>query len=161
MLIMAHSSAALFGAPLAARRAGALILLGSYFFPSPDYHASLYEWSRCSPYAFACLHKWHGTSLSNRLSLRTGEIPFQFLLDAMRLAQQARALILLGSYFLLSPNNHASLYDWSRSYPPPALPSALVCTLAGAQFHTSEVEKSGGGCLQHSGTSNMAASITI
>ena len=46
MIVMAHSSAALFGAPLAAKQAGALILLGSYFFPSQDYHASLYEWSR-------------------------------------------------------------------------------------------------------------------
>lgn len=48
MVVMAHSSAALFGAPLTARKAGALILLGCYFFPSPDYHASLHEWSRCS-----------------------------------------------------------------------------------------------------------------
>ena len=46
LVVMAHSSAALFGAPLAAAKAGALIFLGSYFFPSPDYHASLYEWSR-------------------------------------------------------------------------------------------------------------------
>lgn len=46
MIVLAHSSAALFGAPLAAQRAGALILLGSYFFPSQDYQASLYEWSR-------------------------------------------------------------------------------------------------------------------
>ena len=45
-MVMAHSSAALFGAPLAAAKAGALVFLGSYFFPSPDYHASLYEWSR-------------------------------------------------------------------------------------------------------------------
>ena len=56
MVVMAHSSAALFGAPLAARRAGALILLGSYFFPSQDYHASLYEWSRFfTPAPLACL----------------------------------------------------------------------------------------------------------
>ena len=46
LVILAHSSAALFGAPLAAAKAGALVFLGSYFFPSPDYHASLYEWSR-------------------------------------------------------------------------------------------------------------------
>jgi hypothetical protein len=46
MFIMAHSSAALFAVPLAARIAGALILLGSYFFPSDAYHASLTEWSR-------------------------------------------------------------------------------------------------------------------
>ena len=45
-MVMAHSSAALFGAPLAAAKAGALVFLGSYFFPSTDYHASLYEWSR-------------------------------------------------------------------------------------------------------------------
>lgn len=104
MLVMAHSSAALFGGPLAARRAGALILLGSYFFPSPDYHASLYEWSRCSPYAFACLHESFSTSLSNHFSLCMAERTFQFSLDAMCLVQQARALILLGFYFLLSPN---------------------------------------------------------
>ena len=58
MIVMAHSSAALFGAPLAAQRAGALILLGSYFFPSQDYHASLYEWSRSVPpaaFAFSVL----------------------------------------------------------------------------------------------------------
>ncbi|CAK0785220.1 hypothetical protein CVIRNUC_008426 [Coccomyxa viridis] len=46
LVVMAHSSASLFGAPLAAAKAGALVFLGSYFFPSPDYHASLYEWSR-------------------------------------------------------------------------------------------------------------------
>ena len=46
MFILAHSSAALFAVPLAARIAGALILLGSYFFPSDAYHASLTEWSR-------------------------------------------------------------------------------------------------------------------
>ena len=46
MFIMAHSSAALFAVPLAARKAGALILLGSYMFPSADYHANLAEWSR-------------------------------------------------------------------------------------------------------------------
>ena len=46
LVVMAHSSAALFAAPLAAAKAGALVFLGSYFFPSPDYHASLYEWSR-------------------------------------------------------------------------------------------------------------------
>ena len=47
MFVLAHSSAALFAVPLAARIAGALILLGSYFFPSDAYHASLTEWSRC------------------------------------------------------------------------------------------------------------------
>ena len=46
MFVLAHSSAALFAVPLAARIAGALILLGSYFFPSDAYHASLTEWSR-------------------------------------------------------------------------------------------------------------------
>ena len=46
MVILAHSSAALFAAPLAARLAGSLILLGSYLFPSSDYHASLREFSR-------------------------------------------------------------------------------------------------------------------
>ena len=46
LFILAHSSAALFAVPLAARRAGALILLGSYMFPSADYHASLTEWNR-------------------------------------------------------------------------------------------------------------------
>ncbi|BDA47109.1 hypothetical protein COCOBI_09-5640 [Coccomyxa sp. Obi] len=46
MVILAHSSAALFAAPLASRLAGSLILLGSYLFPSADYHASLREFSR-------------------------------------------------------------------------------------------------------------------
>ena len=56
MVVVTHSSAALFGAPLAAQRAGALILLGSYFFPSQDYHASLYEWSRsCFPSCFGLI----------------------------------------------------------------------------------------------------------
>ena len=59
MIVMAHSSAALFGAPLAAQRAGALILLGSYFFPSQDYHASLYEWSRsCFSSCLCLLRPW-------------------------------------------------------------------------------------------------------
>ena len=61
---MAHSSAALFGAPLAAARAGALVFLGSYFFPSPDYHASLYEWSRWPALAMTgTAHKEHCSSL--------------------------------------------------------------------------------------------------
>ena len=49
MFILAHSSAALFAVPLAARKAGALILMGSYMFPSAEYHASLTEWSRQAP----------------------------------------------------------------------------------------------------------------
>ncbi|CAL8471732.1 g11274 [Coccomyxa elongata] len=46
MVILAHSSAALFAAPLASRLAGSLVLLGSYLFPSSEYHASLREFSR-------------------------------------------------------------------------------------------------------------------
>ena len=46
MVILAHSSAALFAAPIASRMAGSLVLLGSYLFPSSEYHASLREFSR-------------------------------------------------------------------------------------------------------------------
>lgn len=52
MVILAHSSAALFAAPLASRLAGSLILLGSYLFPSSDYHASLREFSRYDLWKF-------------------------------------------------------------------------------------------------------------
>ncbi|KAK9840597.1 hypothetical protein WJX81_003517 [Elliptochloris bilobata] len=46
LVLLSHSSATLFAAPLAARRAGALALLGSYIFPSAQAYASLSEWSR-------------------------------------------------------------------------------------------------------------------
>ena len=50
LVLLSHSSATLFAAPLAAKRAGKLALLGSYIFPSAQAFASLSEWSRCGSF---------------------------------------------------------------------------------------------------------------
>jgi hypothetical protein len=57
LALLSHSSATLFAAPLAARRAGALALLGSYLFPSAQAFASLGEWSRRARARCHCLHQ--------------------------------------------------------------------------------------------------------
>ncbi|KAK9918414.1 hypothetical protein WJX75_003983 [Coccomyxa subellipsoidea] len=100
MVILAHSSAALFAAPLASRLAGALILLGSYLFPSSEYHASLREFSRPVMHLGGMLD---GQARFSKMAIPAQEAAaFAYQSDPMYAAAQKPVILLPGV-------NHANL----------------------------------------------------